>query len=52
MQILFFKNKQLYIVLLALLLTLPLAGCTKEKFFSSLGFRASSPDTAEGLAGL
>jgi len=50
MQILFFKNKQYYIILLALLLTLSLAGCGKEKFFSSLGFRASSPDTAEGLA--
>jgi outer membrane protein assembly factor BamD len=50
MQILFFKNKQCYIILLALLLTLSLAGCGKEKFFSSLGFRASSPDTAEGLA--
>jgi outer membrane protein assembly factor BamD len=50
MQILFFKNKQCYIILLALLLTLSLAGCGKEKFFSSLGIRARSPDTAEGLA--
>lgn len=50
MKILFPKNKQLYIILLALLLTLPLAGCSKEKLFSSLGVRASSPDTAENLA--
>ena len=50
MQILFSKNKQCYIILLAVLLTLSLAGCGKEKFFSSLGIRASSPDTAEGLA--
>lgn len=46
----FFKNKQISIILLALLVTLSLAGCGKEKLFSSLGFRASSPDTAESLA--
>ena len=50
MNILFFKHKHLYICLLAVLLTLPLAGCSKEKFYSALGFRASSGDTAEGLA--
>ena len=50
MQILSFKHKQLCIYLLLLFLTVPLAGCSKEKFSSSLGFRASSPDTAEGLA--
>ncbi|KPK28653.1 MAG: hypothetical protein AMJ61_01650 [Desulfobacterales bacterium SG8_35_2] len=50
MQILFFKHTKLYVCLLTFLLILPLAGCSKEKFFSSLGFRASSPDTAENLA--
>jgi outer membrane protein assembly factor BamD len=50
MQMLFFRHKQLYVFLLALLLALPLSGCSKDRFFSSLGFRASSPDTAENLA--
>lgn len=49
MQILSFKYKQLFICLLVLLLTVSLTGCAKEKLFSSLGFQASSPDTAEGL---
>ena len=50
MQIFLFRNKQLVICLLALLLTATLAGCSKEKFYSSLGFQAGSPDTPEGLA--
>jgi outer membrane protein assembly factor BamD len=50
MHILFFKHKQLLICLLALILTLPLAGCAKDSLFSSLGFRPSSPDTLEALA--
>lgn len=50
MQIFSFKHKQLYICLLVLLLSLPLAGCGKEKFFASLGFHASLPETADGLA--
>jgi len=45
-----FKFQQAIIFLLALFLTLSLAGCSKEKFSSALGFRTSSPDTAEGLA--
>ena len=50
MQIDSFRHKQLIIFLLALLLTVPLAGCSKEKFNSALGFRTSTPDTPEGLA--
>jgi outer membrane protein assembly factor BamD len=50
MQILTLKHKQLLIGLLALLLLFPLAGCSKQKFYSSLGFRSASADTAEGLA--
>lgn len=44
------KQKQFISCLLALVLALSLAGCTKQKFASALGFRTSSPDTAEGLA--
>jgi len=43
-------QKQLFVCLLALLFIVPLAGCSKDKFYSSLGFRAKSPDTAENLA--
>ena len=50
MQILFFRHKRLVICLLALLLTAPLGGCSKEKFYSALGFTTSSPGTAESLA--
>ena len=50
MQIFSFIYKHIFICLLALLLTVPLAGCTKEKFASALGFRVSSTDTPEGLA--
>jgi outer membrane protein assembly factor BamD len=50
MNILSFKHIQFLICLLALLLTLALAGCAKDSLFSSLGFRASSPDTVETLA--
>jgi outer membrane protein assembly factor BamD len=50
MQILFFKDKQLVMYLLVILLALPLAGCSKEQVYSSLGFRAKSADTAENLA--
>jgi outer membrane protein assembly factor BamD len=50
MQIFSFKHKKLYICLLALLLIVPLAGCSKGKFFASLGFHTNLPDTADGLA--
>ena len=50
MPILTLKHKHLFVCLLVLLLAVTLAGCSKDKFFSSLGFRASSPDTADGLA--
>jgi len=50
MQIYSFKYRQLLICLLALLLTVVLAGCAKDNLFSSLGFRASSPETVEALA--
>lgn len=50
MQIFSFSLRQLYIFLLALLLTLPLAGCSKDKFYSAVGIRAGSPDTPENLA--
>ncbi len=45
-----FKHKHLFICLLALLVTVPLAGCSKEKVYSALGFRAPAPDSAESLA--
>jgi outer membrane protein assembly factor BamD len=44
------KHKHLFICLLVLLLTVPLAGCSKEKFYSALGFRAPPQGTAETLA--
>jgi len=50
MQTLSCRHKQLIICLLALVLVMPLAGCTKQKFASAFGFRASSPGTAEELA--
>lgn len=51
MPILSSKSKRFFICLLALLLLIPLAGCSKDKFYTSLGFRASPPaDNAEGLA--
>lgn len=44
------KHKQLLIGLLALFFIVGLAGCSKEKFYSSLGVRGPTADTAEGLA--
>jgi hypothetical protein len=31
-------------------LLLPLTGCSKDKFYSSLGFRAKTPESVEALA--
>jgi outer membrane protein assembly factor BamD len=44
------QNKQLLMVLLSLLFLVGSAGCTKEQFYTSLGFRAPTPATAESLA--
>jgi len=50
MHILSSRNRQLCFFLLGFLLIAALTGCTKDKFYDALGFRTSSPDTAEGLA--
>jgi len=50
MQIFSSKHKYLLICLLSIFLTLPLAGCSKNKFYSALGFRATTADTPEALA--
>jgi outer membrane protein assembly factor BamD len=50
MQIFSLKHKRLFLFLLILLITVTTTGCSKDKFFSSLGFSQSSADTPEGLA--
>lgn len=50
MQIFSRKHKGLYLCLLILLVTVSTTGCSKSKFFSSLGFTQSSADTPEALA--
>jgi outer membrane protein assembly factor BamD len=50
MQTLLLKRKHLLICLLALFLLLPLTGCSKGDLYTSLGFRAKSPESAESLA--
>jgi outer membrane protein assembly factor BamD len=50
MQILTIKSRRLFICLLAFLLIIQLAGCSMEKFYSSLGFSTPSPGSAQDLA--
>jgi outer membrane protein assembly factor BamD len=50
MQTLFYQWKLLFACLLVLLFLVPTGGCSKDKFYSSLGFRTSTADTAEGYA--
>jgi len=50
MQTLFLKHKHLFICLMVFFLLLPLTGCSKKNFISSLGFQSKTPDTAEALA--
>ncbi|MDX1776012.1 MAG: outer membrane protein assembly factor BamD [Desulfobulbales bacterium] len=44
------QHRQLFIGLLVLLFMAGSAGCSKEAFYSSLGFRAPTPETVESLA--
>jgi outer membrane protein assembly factor BamD len=50
MQILTIKSRRPFICLLAFLLIIQLAGCSMEKFYSSLGFSTPSPGSAQDLA--
>jgi outer membrane protein assembly factor BamD len=50
MQIFPIKQTKLFIGLLALLILIPLAGCSMEKFYSTLGFRTSPTGSAQDLA--
>lgn len=44
------KNRLILICFMVLFLVLPLSGCSKNKFFSSLGFKAKTPESVESLA--
>ena len=44
------KHKYLFICPMVFFLLLPLTGCSKDKFYSSLGFRAKTPESVEALA--
>ncbi len=50
MQILTIKSRRPFICLLAFLLIIQLAGCSMEKFYSSLGFSTPPPGSAQDLA--
>ena len=50
MQTLLLKRKHLLICLMAFFLLLPLTGCSKNDLYTSLGFRAKAPESAESLA--
>ena len=50
MQTLLLKHKHLLICLMAFFLLLPLSGCSKNKFFSSIGFGPKAEESVESLA--
>lgn len=50
MQTIFLKHKHLFICLMIFFLLLPLTGCSKNNFMSSLGFGSKTEDSVESLA--